>query len=136
MLPKENRITKAKDFRYISRHGKTIVLETVFIKILTQSSETHRSGAQCGLIVSKKYGNSVARKECSRVIRHWCREWIYDVPDTVCCIVRPKKGIRNVFFTIGDTQKIISALQKTDTSREYHAKKLEKHSKKNPSENE
>ena len=66
MLPKENRLTKKKDFDIVFKEGKSVKGEFLLVKIL----KSHLKKSRFGFIVSKKISNkAVERNKIKRRLR-------------------------------------------------------------------
>ena len=70
MFPRQHRLTKARDFAALMRHGRLRTQEPLVLRALRRDSEH----ARFGFAVGKRVGNAVTRNRVKRRLREILRQ--------------------------------------------------------------
>ena len=91
VLPKENRLNLAREFRHLKRNGRS--LATPFFTVLYRFSP--QAPVKAGFIVSNKIGKAAVRSRNKRLLREVVQKHLADLPKGVemVLIARPVKEV-------------------------------------------
>ena len=107
MLPKENRLTKKKDFERVFRQGKGLKEEFLVIKAL----DNNLSVSRFGFIVSKKISKkAVLRNKIKRRLRELAQMKLNQIRQGIDIVVIASSGIGEKNF--GEIEEISNKLFK------------------------
>jgi len=109
MLPRKNRLLRAKDFEAISRTGSFFSFGEVFLKVMRNNSEETRVGFSIGIKFSPK---AVERNRVKRQLRDIFRKNIEKLKKGNDVMVSLKKSNKKE-FSISDLERdVLGVLKK------------------------
>jgi len=85
VLPRDRRVTDARDFRDISRRGRRASSRTVVVHLSTLAGG---GLPRAGFVVGKAVGNSVVRHRVVRRLRHQTGPLLASLPEGTSVVVR------------------------------------------------
>ncbi len=94
MLPVENRIVSAEDFRMVGRRGRRVSGPFLVLQILRTGSNVSRFG----FVVPNTVGDAVERNLVKRRLREIAAEVIRGVPKGLDVVVRVHSNVKSAPF--------------------------------------